>query len=157
MVAPPSAPPLPFTRAAIPSPGSSPHLILIGDADDWTPARRCLTLEHMLAKNGHTLDVVVYPGAVHGFDGTAPRHIYLGHAVGGDPAAAADAFARTRRFFDERLRGSAAAGVPPQGRLAAASTAGVAAGTASVTQTASPWLRSTASSRSGIGSLAAAP
>lgn len=101
----------PFRAAVAFYPGCEPQparlatdtLILIGDADDWTPARRCLALERALEKAGHVLEVVVYPGAVHAFDTTAPRHVYLGHAVGGDPAAAADAIARTRGFFDQRL------------------------------------------------------
>jgi dienelactone hydrolase len=45
-----------------------PTLVLVGQADDWTPARPC---EQMIANaQGHdaTTEVVAYPGAYHAFD-----------------------------------------------------------------------------------------
>ena len=42
-----------------------PLLILIGEADDWTPAKLCRVLQ---ARNGSSLDLMVYPDAYHSFD-----------------------------------------------------------------------------------------
>lgn len=82
-------------------PRVTPVLVLIGDADDWTPAQRCTTLQR---EDPDRLEVVVYPGAVHAFDSRLRRRVYFGHALGYDPDAAADSFRRARRFLDERLR-----------------------------------------------------
>ena len=80
-------------------------LILIGDADDWTPAGRCVDF---VAKYGagarHRPQLKLYPGATHAFDGRRPDRVYFGHHLAYDPEASADAAASTRRFFDERLR-----------------------------------------------------
>jgi dienelactone hydrolase len=78
--------------------------ILIGDADDWTPAQRCLDFVGRYAAGAaHRPALKVYPGAKHSFDSRSPERIYFDHSLGHDPAAAADALALTRRFFDERL------------------------------------------------------
>jgi dienelactone hydrolase len=79
-------------------------LILIGDADDWTPARQCERWRNAVEKSSHTVDMVVYPGAVHGFDAARPVHAFAGHMVGRDPAAAEDAVSRTQAFFAQRLK-----------------------------------------------------
>jgi dienelactone hydrolase len=78
-------------------------LILIGDADDWTPAARCAHWRDAVQTNGHVLQMKTYPGARHGFDAPRPPHVYAGHDVGQDPAALADSLIETRRFFDQRL------------------------------------------------------
>jgi dienelactone hydrolase len=46
---------------------NAPLLILIGDADDWTPASRC---QAMMPEDKTSPEVIlkVYPGAYHGFD-----------------------------------------------------------------------------------------
>lgn len=77
--------------------GSLPSdaLILIGGADDWTPAARCA------GRAGTNLKV--YPGATHAFDAPRPERTYLGHHLAYDPAAAADAIERTHRFLSSRL------------------------------------------------------
>lgn len=101
----------PFAAAVAFYPGCDPPgspletdtLILIGDADDWTPAARCARWRDMVQPNGHVLQMKVYPGAVHAFDGFAPLHVFGGHHVGRDPAAAADAVAETRAFLAGRL------------------------------------------------------
>ena len=79
-------------------------LILIGDADEWTPARFCIAWRQQVTMSGHTADITVYPGALHGFDTDRPPRRYAGHEVGGDPAAAA-AIAATHQFFEARLGG----------------------------------------------------
>jgi dienelactone hydrolase len=43
-------------------------LILIGDADDWTPAARCAKWRDAVQTHGHVLQMKTYPGAQHGFD-----------------------------------------------------------------------------------------
>ena len=54
----------------------------------------------VMASNG-------YPGAYHDFDvGPRPPRERHGHHIEYNEAAARDAFARTRAFFDQRLRPS---------------------------------------------------
>ena len=103
--------PRPFAAAVAFYPGCDPPraplitdtLILIGDADDWAPPTRCVRWRDLAQTNGHALELIVYPGALHGFDTAGKPHEYLGHYTGGDPGAAEDAIARTRQFLAERL------------------------------------------------------
>ncbi len=78
-------------------------LILIGDADDWTPVERCTRWRDSVQTNGHVLQMKTYPGARHAFDAPRPPHFFAGHYIGQDPTALADALVETRSFFDERL------------------------------------------------------
>jgi dienelactone hydrolase len=78
-------------------------LILIGGADDWTPADRCARWRAAVETNGHDLQMKIYAGARHGFDAPLAAHFFAGHYVGQDPAALADALVETRRFLDARL------------------------------------------------------
>ena len=103
-----------------------PLLILIGEADDWTPARMCETIARAAAQMGSpvAVDVVVYPGATHGFDAelngdpavvaawaaeypdivAVPGGLrYLGHLIKYDAEATADAIARVEAFLAEHL------------------------------------------------------
>jgi dienelactone hydrolase len=77
--------------------GSRPTnaLILIGSADAWTPASRCL--------GGAGTNLKVYPGATHAFDTPRAERTYLGHRLAYDAAATADAIDRTQRFLSARL------------------------------------------------------
>ncbi|EHP41880.1 dienelactone hydrolase [Cupriavidus basilensis OR16] len=101
----------PFTAAVAFYPGcETPRsslltdtLILIGDADDWTPVARCERWRDTVTRHDHTVDLIVYHGAMHGFDSERPPHAYAGHMVGQDSAAAREAIARTRAFFQDRL------------------------------------------------------
>jgi dienelactone hydrolase len=108
----PSEPP--FAAAVAYYPGCDPRdppgapletdtLILIGDADDWTPAARCARWRDAVQTNGHVLQMKTYPEARHGFDAPRPPHVFAGHYIGQDPAALADALVETRKFFDARL------------------------------------------------------
>jgi len=45
-----------------------PVLILIGEADDWTPFDLCARMEENSQRHGTPVDVVAYPGVHHGFD-----------------------------------------------------------------------------------------
>jgi dienelactone hydrolase len=82
-----------------------PLLILIGEADDWTPAAPCRALAGDAAKAGEPVSIVTYPGAYHDFDHpNLPKRIRRGLAytgdgrgqahIGTDPAARADALRR---------------------------------------------------------------
>jgi len=86
------------------SPLATDVLILIGDADDWTPAERCAAYVASLAEQLHTAAIKRYPGAYHAFDAQGAARSYLGHTLGFHPTAAEDSFAMTRAFFDARLK-----------------------------------------------------
>jgi dienelactone hydrolase len=91
-------------------PFETPLLILSGGADDWTPAADCKRLANA---GGAAPEVVVYPGALHGFDVERKPTQMFGHQVAPDPAASADAIERVRRFIDATLRTSAPALAQP--------------------------------------------
>jgi dienelactone hydrolase len=78
-------------------------LILIGDAGDWTPAVACRRCYDQVQKAGHSLQLKVYPGALHGFDALHTPSYYPGHYTGRDPQAAADAMSVTREFLAQHL------------------------------------------------------
>jgi dienelactone hydrolase len=101
----------PFAAAVAFYPGCDPPgaaletdtLILIGGADDWTPAARCERWRDGAQRNGHTLQLNLYPGALHAFDALTPPAWFAGHYIGRDSVAAADAIAETQAFFAARL------------------------------------------------------
>jgi len=87
-----------------------PLLVLIGAADDWTPAAPCQTLVDAAKADGESVSIVVYPGAYHDFDHPdLPVHTVHGLAftgsgtgeahTGTNPAARADAIARVADFL----------------------------------------------------------
>ncbi len=87
-------------------------LILIGDADDWTPIEPCRAL---VAAHPERLSIVAYPGAWHGFDApSAPVRVRHGLAytadgsgaahVGTDPKARAEVLERVPAWFSARLK-----------------------------------------------------
>ncbi|WP_245178329.1 dienelactone hydrolase family protein [Cupriavidus sp. AcVe19-1a] len=55
----------------------APVLLMIGGADDWTPATRCAMLQSaVLARQPNArFRLEIYPGAHHGFDGTSELHV----------------------------------------------------------------------------------
>lgn len=90
---------------------AAPLLLLIGDADDWTPAAPCRALARAA---GPRMRLVEYAGAYHGFDAPGdPVRLRTGLAyslrgdgtahIGTDPAARADALRRVPAFLDEIL------------------------------------------------------
>ena len=89
---------------------TAPLLMLLGEADDWTPAAPCKALA--AAATESTVPKPqwqAYAGAHHGFDGTAPVRLRAdvpngvrpsaGVHVGADPAARAAAAQRLQEFF----------------------------------------------------------
>lgn len=94
----------------------APVLILIGEADDWTPAALCVDLVNAARQQGAPVDIVTYPGAHHSFDRVNSPVRYrpnvrnlnkpdrLGATVGGHPEAREDAMRRTVEFFALHLK-----------------------------------------------------
>jgi dienelactone hydrolase len=93
-----------------------PLLIQAGGADDWTPARHCETLA-AASKQGARIDIDVYPGAHHAFDGTGKVRARpevrnpsnptgWGATVGGNPQARAKSIERTTAWIDAHNRRS---------------------------------------------------
>lgn len=101
----------PFAAAVAFYPGCDPPhsalqtdtLILIGEADDWTPPDRCARWRDAVETNGHSVRMKTYPGALHSFDAPAMPHMHAGHYIGRNPEAASDALAETRSFLDAHL------------------------------------------------------
>ena len=90
-----------------------PLLILMGEADDWTPAAPCNYLTKAAQARGEKVEFVLYPGAVHDFD--HPRldmkereNIAYSASgtgkvtVGTNPAAREDALKRVDAFLKTR-------------------------------------------------------
>lgn len=93
--------------------GAAPLLILIGEAEDWTPVAPCRNLAEAAAKRSEDVTLQTYAGAYHAFDSPNPGiHVRTGLAtapngkahVGQDPAARADAIKRVPAFLDRHLR-----------------------------------------------------
>ncbi|PZU94613.1 MAG: dienelactone hydrolase family protein [Chelatococcus sp.] len=87
-----------------------PLLMLMGDADDWTPAAPCDLLAKAAVKRGEKVELVLYPGALHDFDhprlevrersDIAYSATGTGKAtVGTNPAAREDALKRVGSFL----------------------------------------------------------
>ena len=92
----------------------APLLILIGEADDWTPAEPCRTLAERAEKAGAAVALKVYPGAHHSFDSPNPvRYVATrinpsaptgrGATTGGHAEAWADSIKEVTVFFGRHL------------------------------------------------------
>ena len=92
---------------------SAPLQLLVGMADDWTPAAPCEALAER-ASSAAPIAIERYEGAYHGFDASAPVtlrkdvpngvHPGQGVHVGGNAAAAKASRARMLAFLNEQLR-----------------------------------------------------
>jgi dienelactone hydrolase len=89
-----------------------PTLILIGSADDWTPASACQQMVAGARGRSARAEIVVYPGAYHEFDrANAPIRLRTGllntvdpsgRAHGGtNPAARNDALKRVPAWLEK--------------------------------------------------------
>jgi dienelactone hydrolase len=92
---------------------SIPLLILMGDADDWTPAEPCRELVERAKAHNAPIDIHVYPGAYHDFDApNSPIRVRRNVAttasgtatIGTDPAGRADALDRAPAFLARYLK-----------------------------------------------------
>jgi dienelactone hydrolase len=86
-----------------------PTLILVGELDDWTPADECRNLaagrdDYGISRQrglGVPIELVVYPGAYHGFDVpslTTPQQ-FLGHRLEFNEAARDQSVDALRKFL----------------------------------------------------------
>jgi dienelactone hydrolase len=95
-----------------------PLLVLIGGADDWTPAAPCEEMVTAMRSRGADVSIVVYPGAYHFFDVQGqPRTVLSnvendakpgrhGATVSYQAAAARDAHRQVAAFFVRYLKGA---------------------------------------------------
>lgn len=84
---------------------NSPLLILIGGADEWTPARECRDFVARLTEAGESNNVqlVVFPGATHAFDAHGGYRVIFGHPITPSPTAAEQAWSQVQQFLQVRL------------------------------------------------------
>ncbi len=103
----------PFARNTAVQKIASPLMILMGDADDWTPAAPCETFVARLKNNGQPATITLYTGAYHDFDNPAgklrvradvPNGVSAGKGVtvGPDPKAREDAMVRIDALLRKR-------------------------------------------------------
>ncbi|HET8529920.1 MAG TPA: dienelactone hydrolase family protein [Methylomirabilota bacterium] len=93
-----------------------PLLVLIGEADDWTPAAKCREMVEAMRARGADATIATYPGAYHYFDVEGQRLEVLadvendtrpggfGATVSYQAEAAADAHRRIEEFLARHLR-----------------------------------------------------
>jgi dienelactone hydrolase len=93
-----------------------PLLVLIGAADDWTPAADCVGMVDAMRARGADATIVVYPGAYHYFDVEGQKQEVLGWVendlkpddrgatVAYQAEAAADAHRRVDAFLARHFR-----------------------------------------------------
>ena len=88
----------------------APVLLLVGEADDWTPAPPCVTLA---SQSGGRLELRTYPGAHHDFDAPdTPQRVLRGvgatssgtATIGTHPAAREDALRRVPDYLARVMR-----------------------------------------------------
>ena len=95
-----------------------PVLILVGDADDWTPAVHCIAMANAMRGRGSDIAVETFPGAYHYFDfeGMTKRVLpevgndnkpggCCGATVAYDESAFRTARRRVAEFFGTHLKG----------------------------------------------------
>jgi dienelactone hydrolase len=102
-----------WKRRALVEP-AAPVLMLLGEADDWTPAAPCKELaDRFQSHRPDTVSVHVYADGHHGFDSRAPVRFRpdipaggdkRGVHVGGNPAAREASLAELDQFLSRHLR-----------------------------------------------------
>jgi dienelactone hydrolase len=83
-----------------------PTLIFTGALDDWTPAADCSKKLAMWGNDGPPIELVVYPGAYHGFYYTylQPGRTMFEHWLEYNAEAADNADHRLHQFLDRHLK-----------------------------------------------------
>ncbi len=92
----------------------APLAVLIGEADDWTPAERCRELAEEARAGGAPFELQLYPDAHHSFDSEQPLRVRRGIPnsprgevhVGANPAARDAARAAVRERLRDWLKGN---------------------------------------------------
>jgi dienelactone hydrolase len=86
----------------------TPTIILIGEADDWTPAAGCREMVAQPHADSAPIELIVYPGAHHGFNFATlkPGSSSFGHRLEYNEPAAQDAEAKVRDFLALHLAGA---------------------------------------------------
>ena len=94
----------PPCQQAVARPGI-PTLIFIGALDDWTPAANCSDKVARWGNAGPPVELVVYPGAYHGFfyPHLQPGTTLFGHWLEYNGEAADNARHRLHQFLDRHL------------------------------------------------------
>ena len=93
----------------------APLLLLIGEADDWTPAEPCKALAAAVSARGESMQIVTYPETYHDFDnpGLSTKRIRTdvpngvsgaGVTIAPNPDAREDAKQRVKAFLAQQLR-----------------------------------------------------
>jgi dienelactone hydrolase len=84
---------------------SIPTLILVGELDDWTPAKDCARAMAHWGNAGAPVQLVTYPGAHHAFDVQIfqPVRMMFGHWTEYNAGAAEDSRRRMRAFLADYL------------------------------------------------------
>ncbi len=106
-----------YAQASRPYRPLNPTLILIGEADDWTPAAPCKALAEAMTQAKQPLFIELYAGAYHGFDDPNPNAKVrvrsdvpngvkpgAGVTVGPHPEARTRAMKRAEQFLSTHLR-----------------------------------------------------
>jgi dienelactone hydrolase len=92
-----------------------PTTILIGEADDWTPAAPCISLVKKSRASGADMEIFTFPNAYHGFDNpdeplkTRKNLAFTSKkdgvaTTGTNPKARADVIERVPKIFDKYLK-----------------------------------------------------
>jgi dienelactone hydrolase len=86
---------------------TAPTLVLIGEADDSTPAERCREMVAHARSDGAPIALTLYPGAYHAFDVPQfkPGIRFLGHWLEYNEPAARDEEEKVRAFLAANLGG----------------------------------------------------
>jgi dienelactone hydrolase len=86
---------------------NAPLLILMGDADDWCPSKRCVS-RIPSEKTTHEITTRVYSGAYHDFDGKGVNRWAQGvtgsHYLLYNEEAAEDAIVQVKNFLEKYLK-----------------------------------------------------
>jgi dienelactone hydrolase len=77
----------------------APILILIGEADTWTPASQC----RAMGRN-EKIRIEFYQDATHAFDSPGADLVMEGHKIRHDPAAETSAIKAVQSFLHELMR-----------------------------------------------------
>src|SRR5258707_10694895 len=82
-----------------------PTIILIGELDDWSPAKDCERWMERRAGKGAPVKLVIYPGAYHSFDlpNVGNGRQFFGHWLKHDADAAQRSVLEMREFLAAQL------------------------------------------------------